>query len=219
MSSFQHVYGVHNMSDGRAEDYRVTGSYLRAWLSGLRRISGQHYPFLLEKCNLSQFAHRYPEANFRVVATGRQIMELSRVVHDFLGPEAYNLFIINLGREFGRTTATLPSLKAQVNALGPIKDDQKLSQLFEIVIGHNREVVHEHIAFTPSPVSGVLSLIYHNCIYCAALPPMSRPSCPGIAAFWTQLIFEFTSRRFRIEEVRCGGMHDEHDCQFLIYGW
>jgi hypothetical protein len=74
----------------RAEDYNVTGVYLRGFLSGLRKISGKSYAQLLEGAGLAQFEAKYPPLSTQVVAKGSQLIKLFQLVREFLGEDGFS---------------------------------------------------------------------------------------------------------------------------------
>ncbi len=91
------------------KNYQVTGLYLRGVLAGLRKITGQHYPTLLERCGLGQFSQKYPPPTLEIVATSEQLFKLLQLVYELVGPVVFNFFYTNLGRGFGQAMATPPS--------------------------------------------------------------------------------------------------------------
>ena len=205
------------MSKAQVADYKVTEFYLRTWLASLRRISGPQYAFLLEKSGLSKFTDHYPSNNLNIAATGVEIMKLSQAIYEFLGKDAFNLFTMNLGREFARTTGTSPILRKNAESISPVNSEVKLIQLLEFVIDLDRQVINEHIKIKTTDQPNTVEIVYENCAYCAGLPRIGRSMCIGLVAFWSQISQELTKRRYRVEETRCAAMHDESDCHFLIH--
>jgi predicted hydrocarbon binding protein len=198
------------------EDYNVSGVYLRGYLAGLRKLTGHQYPRLLAQAGLSQYLQKYPPADLSIVAKGRQLIALNKAVNQAISDDLFDLFSRNLGREFGRATASNPVYQATAQAAGPVTDQASLRRLMEKVIPLNLGTMNEQVSLAqPSDTDGLL-LIYEGCIYCSHRSKTEKPACHGVGAYYKELLLVLTGQRFQVEEITCGATSDSHDCHFLM---
>jgi predicted hydrocarbon binding protein len=197
-----------------ARDYKISGVYLRGVLSGLRKITGQQYPTLLEKVGLGHFSKKYPPASLETVATGAQLIDMLQAVRDLIGPVVFKFFYSNLGRGFGQAMATLPQL--QPKKLEFANSQIGLLELVTFIDEFHYQAMGGQIETLPEPGSDKLTLIFRDCIYCAGHPLSGVPVCVNVPAMYKQLLLELTGKRFQITETRCGAMEGGTDCYFEL---
>ena len=200
----------------RAEDYNVTGVYLRGFLSGLRKISGKSYAQLLEGAGLAQFEAKYPPLSTQVVAKGSQLIKLFQLVREFLGEDGFSLFMRNLGRELAHNAATFPLF---INLATNIKRETPQAEieewLEELISNVNRSINHD-VVISTGDKPNELKISYPQCIYCAGQAPFNRPACLLVPSFYRQLILELTGISCQFDETRCGAMHGEDTCYYVL---
>ncbi len=198
----------------QANNFNVSGLYLRGVLAGLRRITGQQYSGLLEQSGLGQFSQKYPAATLQTVATGKQLITLMGLVRELVGPVVFNLFFTNLGRNFGHVMATLPQLQAKSVELAASPDRivrlvETIGELHYLALGGKVETIM-------GATRTSLVIVYHDCIYCTAYSQAQAPVCVNIPGLYKQLLFELTGKRCQVEETKCAAMVGGKDCFFLL---
>src|SRR4051812_10579021 len=134
-----------------AEDYEISGLYLRGYLAGLRRLTGNQYPRLLEMAGLGQYSLKYPPPTVEIIAKGKNLIALNQAVRQVIGSEAFNLFLLNLGREFGRAAAEVESLQKAVAEIGAVRDRANFSRILERVVALTRNTINENIEIREDP--------------------------------------------------------------------
>lgn len=199
----------------KAADYSITGLYLRNFLSGLRTTSGSHYERLLEQSGLGQFSQKYPPPTTQVVAKGRQLITLIKLIDETLGG-GFELFSHNHSRHYARNSAQVAAYREGVGAIGDVAEYDNLARLIELSVKINSQTIDEVILIEKVENPKALKLIYKECLYCAERGPLTRPSCNMISVFYRQLVLDLTGRRWQMEETFCGAMHGKPDCHFLM---
>ncbi len=199
-----------------AEEYDISGTYLRGYLAGLRKITGAQYPKLLEQAGFSQFTEHYPAATFQPVIKGAQLIQLNQLIAQTLGDDLFNLFQRNLGREFGKYAAAASNALTGYQPLKTASGSTDLISLLQAIVRVNQRSTNEIIEVQPDPNSDQVLLIYHNCLYCAGRVSLEKPGCPSIVAFYKELLQSLTGQRVTLTETRCGAMHGEPDCYFTV---
>lgn len=198
------------------EDYNVSGIYLRGYLAGLRKLTGYQYARLLTQAGLGQFIQKYPPADLSPVAKGQQLIALNRAVNQTISDDLFDLFLRNLGREFGRSTASNPTYQAAVQEVGPITDHTSFCRLLEKIVALNLGTMNEPVSLEQTSAADSLLLVYKNCIYCSHRTKTEKPACSGVSAYYKELLLALTGQRFPVDEVLCGATSESHDCHFLL---
>jgi predicted hydrocarbon binding protein len=198
------------------EDYNVTGIYLRGFLASLRKISGKNYSQLLEEAGLQEFQTKYPAADEQVVANGAQLTSLFRLVRHFLGADGYSLFMRNLGREFAHNAATFPVLKILSNNVNRNMTQAEFVQWVTRTVNIVNKTINHVVRIEPGANPNEIKIIYPYCIYCMGQTGFTKPGCPLISTFYRQVILELTGISCQMDEVRCGAMHDDDSCQYIL---
>ncbi len=199
-----------------ASDYNVTNVFLRGYLAGMRHVTGGQYSRLLESGGLSQWSQSYPPANLEVAVKGSHLVRLNTLIEEAISPDLFSLFLRNLGREFGRTTAGFPGLKASVDELGPVKTYPALLEVIKLIVQLNHQSIEEHIELALTPAADGLLLIYHDCLWCSDHSPSQQPICLIIVSFYKELLYGLLRHRYNIEETSCRAVTGQGDCHILI---
>jgi predicted hydrocarbon binding protein len=200
-----------------ADNYNVTGIYLRGFLAGLRKISGKTYSQLLEQAGLGQFQTKYPPADIQVVAKGSQLINLFTVVRQFLGEDGYNLFMRNLGREMAQHTTPFPMFKTLATNITRQTPQDEFREWLELLVLTVNQTINHQVSVAKGDQPNQLKISYPQCIYCTGQGIFTRPSCPLVPTFYRQLISNLTSISCQLEETHCGAMYvGEDTCHYLL---
>jgi predicted hydrocarbon binding protein len=215
-----------------AQDYNISAAFMRAYLAGLRHVTGSQYEKLLENAGLNRYSQKYPPATTEIITRGANIIRLNQTIYEHLDPTIYELFQKNLGREFAKpmtNSSVMQEALAKTGSLAEPSNVLKLLQTFigysqattdfrVVLAGHDDPLVAKVLADTP----GSLVLVYQHCLFCAHLEKVDKSVCLSIVAMLKEFL-NLSARasgaravRFNCEEIRCAAATDSTDCYFLI---
>ena len=202
----------------KAKDYSISGIYMRGYLASLRNIVGNQYGRLLKQAGLEQYTEKYPPFTREIAARGYHIMALEKAVSEAISVDLYLLYQRNLGREFARNTAIVPGLKEKIATLRSAtgSDPALVLQTVEAVIALRKEHIDEDITCLPATTGQGVVIFYKQCVQCAHIEQSEKPVCTVIATFYKELLFQLLGKRFQVDEIRCGPVFHDHECQFLV---
>ena len=205
------------MTTIKAEDYKVSGNFLRGFLAALRRVNSAEYVRFLQAAGLERFATRYPPANLETVAKGSEFIKLLEVVRQNFNAGFYRLFMRNLGRELGTVYSDYLHLETTVAGLDQFSASTPLIELIPAVVGLNYQVISESITIEEGTDPNMVYLTYTDCIYCAEHPKTDQPVCAMLNAFYRTLLNRITGNEYYIQEIECGAITGTRNCRFLLH--
>lgn len=200
------------------KEVRISGLYLRGYLAGLRKITGNQYPKMLTLAGLGQFAEKYPPAVDAPVASAYNLACLHQVIADYISPELHDMFLRNLGRSFAQNAINTPGLREAVTKIGAVREDIKLFEEALQVIARviDKTVLDGRVLLEKDPEEKGWLFIYTNCLNCVNQSRCGEvATCTAIPAFYKELIPNLTGVRVQVEEVKCGSTSD-NSCEYLV---
>lgn len=203
------------------EDYKISAAFLRGYLAGLRKVAGTPYPKLLEKSGLGQYIHKYPPLSLEQVATGKELILLQQEALKILGADLFQLFLKNVGREYGKTAAKYPYIIEHFSKLEKIKTPEEFLNAINIFVQASQTALSAPMETQLSKDGKNVIMTYVNCMLCAGLATENpdRPFCGFMEASTKETLQIVLKVRLQVQEIRCAAMHrqtGETDCQFLI---
>lgn len=200
------------------EEIRISGLYLRGYLAGLRKITGNQYAKVMTKAGLREYLNKYPPSVDAPVATARHLLNLHEAIAEYISPELHDMFLRNLGRSFAQNAVNTPGLREAILKLGPVSTDaQVFGRALHIMAKiMDKTVMDGDVLMQTAPDGKGWLLTYTNCLNCVNQSRCNeKGGCTAIPAFYKELIQSLTGVRVQVDEVECG-VAAERTCRYLI---